>query len=372
MLEKGKISASQMGMMLFLAVVASGVMWIPGITGKYAQNDLWLSPIWAALIGAGTVWIAHRLHRMYPEKTSVQYSEEIMGKVAGKAIGFLFIFFYLHLSGFVVRSYAEFIVQNFLHKTPVSVVIITMIFVCTWAVRAGIEVIGRTAQLFFPVFLIPLLFVPLLISNMKLDYLFPILEHGLVPTLKGALVPGGWFSEMFLLSFLLPYVRNQEKGRSSALYAVIGVMLLLMIINFFILFVLGKQIGDFFFPVMVAFRYISVAEFFENMESLVMAIWILGMFVKISVFYYVTVLGASQWFRMSDYRSLVLPIGFLVGLFSFWSFPNFNTGLYFDIYAFPFYGPLIQTVLPLFLLIIASFRKKGQSQNQNLTAAKNK
>ncbi|MDR7319356.1 endospore germination permease [Brevibacillus nitrificans] len=370
MLEKGKISASQMGMMLFLAVVASGVMWIPGITGKYAHNDLWLSPIWAALMGAVTVWIAHRLHRIYPEKTSVQYSEEIVGKVAGKAIGFLFIFFYLHLSGFVVRSYSEFIVQNFLHKTPISVVSITMIFVCSWAVRAGIEVIGRTAQLFFPVFLIPVLFIPLLLKNMKLDYLFPILEHGLVPTLKGALVPSGWFSEMFLLSFLLPYVRNQEKGKSSALYAVIGVMLLLTTINFFILFVLGKQIGDFLFPVMVAFRYISVAEFFENMESLVMAIWILGMFVKISVFYYVTVLGASQWFRMSDYRSLVLPIGFLVGLFSFWSFPNFNTGLYFDIYAIPFYGPLIQTVLPLFLLIIATLRKKGQSQN--LTAAKHK
>ncbi|WP_055744228.1 GerAB/ArcD/ProY family transporter [Brevibacillus choshinensis] len=361
MLEKGKISASQLGMLLFLAVVASGVMWIPGITGKYAKNDLWLSPIWASLMGVITVFIAFQLHKMYPKQTVVQYSEEILGRLSGKLVSLVIILFYLHITGFIVRSYAEFIVVNFLHKTPISAVVASMIIVCAFAVIGGVEVVGRTAQVFFPFFLIPVFFMPLLLSDMKLDYLFPVLEHGVVPSLKGALVPGGWFSEMFVMSFFLPYVANHEKGMRSGLWSVFGVMMLLTIINLFILFVLGRQVGDFLFPVMVAFRYISVAEFFENMESLVMAIWILGMFVKITVFYYVTVIGASQWLRVSEYRSLVLPFGFLIGLFSFWSYPDFNAGLYFDTYAFPFYGPCIQTVLPLLLLIVGALRKRKQS-----------
>ncbi|QRG65082.1 GerAB/ArcD/ProY family transporter [Brevibacillus choshinensis] len=364
MLERGKISASQMGMMMFLAVVASGVMWIPGITGKYARNDLWLSPIWAAFIGVITVWTAIRLHRLYPQKSAIQYSEEILGRLGGKVIGFLMIFFYLHLTGFIVRSYAEFIVANFLHRTPVSVIVISMIGVCAFAVTGGVEVVGRTAQLFFPVFLIPVFFMPLLLGDMKLDYLFPVLEHGVLPSLKGALVPGGWFSEMFIMSFFLPYVKDVEKGMRSGFLTVFGITMLLTMINLFILFVLGKQVGDFLFPVMVAFRYISVAEFFENMESLIMAIWILGMFVKISVFYYVTVMGAGQWMRASEYRYLVLPFGLLIGLFSFWSYPDFDTGLQFDMYAFPFYGPSILTVLPLLLLLVGSLRKRQQSRSQ--------
>jgi len=365
MLEKGKISASQLFMMMFLAVVASGVMWIPGITGKYAHNDLWLSPLLAAIPGFFTTFIVLRLHKMYPEMTVVQYSEEILGRFAGKAFSLLILFFYLHISGVTVRYYAEFIVTNFLHKTPISVVVITMLAVCALAVMGGVEVVGRTASLFFPVFIVPLLAIPPLLGDMEFHQLFPVLEHGLLPPIKGAFVPGGWFCEMFLLSFYLPYVRDQQKTVRTCMYGVAAIMFFFVVVNLFSLFVLGKQVGDFLFPVNAVFRYISVADFFENPESLVMAIWILGMFVKISVFYYAVVLGASQWLGVSDYRPLALPFGFLIGIFSFWSIPNIDVGIFFDIFTFPLYSPLIQTLLPLLLLLVGTWRKRRQTVKQN-------
>lgn len=360
MLDKGKISAAQMGMMLFLAVVASGVMWIPGISGQYAKADMWLSPLWASFAGLLTVLVAYRLHVLYPERTAIQYSEEILGRLSGKAVGLVIVLFYLHITGFIVRSYAEFIVANFLHKTPITAVIVTMILVSAFAVSRGVEVLGRTAQLFVPIFLIPVLFMPLLVREMKLGNVFPILEHGVIPSLQGALVPSGWFCEMFLMSFYLPFVHNQTKGMRASLVSLLGIMLLLTIVNLFILLVLGKQAPDFLFPVMVAFRYISIADFFENMESLIMAIWIYGMFVKISVFYYASVLGASQWLKMSEYRTLVLPLGVFVGVLSFWSFPDFNGIVQFNTFTFPFYATLIQTLLPLLLLGVGSIRRKRE------------
>lgn len=116
------------------------------------------------------------------------------------------------------------------------------------------------------------------------------------------------------------------------------------------------------YPVMVAFRYISIADFFENLDSVVMTVWILGMYVKISVFYYATVLGTSQWLELSDYRPIVIPIGMLIAALSFWSMPNLNEAGRFDIVAFPFYGPLMQTICPLLLLGFAYWRKKGSSK----------
>jgi spore germination protein KB len=227
-----------------------------------------------------------------------------------------------------------------------------------------VEVLGRAAQLFLPVFLFPILFMPLLIPDMKLEFLFPFLEHGLTPSLMGAILPQAWFSEMFLMTFLLPLVTDGEKGMRSGLISVLGLTMLLTLINLFILLVLGKQAEDFLYPVMIVFRYISVADFLENLESVVMAIWVLGAFLKISVFYYATVLGTSQWLRLSDYRPIVWPIGLLIILLSFWSLPDFLALSRFDVVAFPFYGPLIQTLIPLFLLIIASLRKKTMRPKQ--------
>lgn len=359
MLRKEKISAGQLGLMMFFAISASAVTNIPGITGKYAHNDLWLSPFWASLIGFLTVYIAFTLHELYPNQSVIQYSSSILGRFPGKLASLFLILFYLHLTGLIVRGYAEFVVGNFLTKTPISVVMISMVIVNVFAVKGGVEVIGRTSQIFFFIFLLPAAFMPLLLGSMKFQYLFPMFEHGLKPSLMGALVPQAWFSEFFLMAFFLPFVSNREKSMRSGMLTVFGIMLLLTIMNFFILFVFGRQVGDFLYPVMVAFRYISIADFFQNLDSVVMGIWIIGEFQKISVFYYASVLGASQWLGMKDYRPLVLPFGILVMIMAFWSVPDQLTVGGFDASAFPFYGPLVQTLFPLMLLAIALLKKRG-------------
>lgn len=55
--------------------------------------------------------------------------------------------------------------------------------------------------------------------------------------------------------------------------------------NLFCLFLIGDLTDTFVFPVMIAARYITIADFLQHIESLIIAIWIFGIFVKISVFY---------------------------------------------------------------------------------------
>ncbi len=52
-------------------------------------------------------------------------------------------------------------------------------------------------------------------------------------------------------------------------------------------------------------RLVSIANFLERLESVVLMAWILGGFIKVGVFYYAAVLGRAQWLGLKDYRSLV-------------------------------------------------------------------
>lgn len=361
MLEKGKISAFQMGVMMYPTIIATAILSLPATMATYAHNDLWLSPIWASFAGFLTVYVSHRLHQYYPQQTLIEYSCQIVGLIPGKLIGLLYCFLYLMWTGQIVRNYAEFVVGAFLFNTPIVVVIASMILVCVFAVRGGIEVIGRAALLFMPLFVLPLcLMVLLLLPDLDWQNFFPVLENGIVPSLKGAVVPHIWLGEFWLTAFLFPLLADSSKGRKWGMLSVLAVTITMIATNLFSLFLFGSDVSSMLYPLMIASRYVSIADFFENLESVVMAVWVLGAFVKISVFFYVIVLGSAQLMEVTDYRPLVWPIGFLIVLFSFWGIPNMIVFNYLDETSLPYYSFFMQILLPLLLLLIAKLRNKPQ------------
>jgi spore germination protein KB len=83
----------------------------------------------------------------------------------------------------------------------------------------------------------------------------------------------------------------------------------------------------------------------------------MGLFVKVTVFYYAVVIGLSQWLNLSDYRPVVLPVGFLIVVMSIWVAPNLQELFEVIGTTYPFYKITVQTLIPTVLLLIALLRK---------------
>jgi spore germination protein KB len=361
MIEKGRISAIQMAIMMYPVVIGTGIIFIPGITSKYAKNDMWLSPIWASFIGFLTVLIAFQLHKMYPRQTIIQYSEHIIGRIPGKVLGFVFLFFYVQMNAGGVRIYADFVAGSFYSQTPLIVIISTMILVCAFAVRGGIEVVGRSAQLFIPLYVVFLMIIIiLLLPELDPKNILPIMANGVMPSIKGAITPQSWFAELLLISFLLPFLNDVEKGRKWGMISAVTIMLTFVVTNLVILFLFGETTSRYTYPLLAASRYINIADFLQHIESIVMAIWVAGTFIKFSVVYYAIVLATAQWLDLSDYRPIVFPFGFLTLLFSIWGVPSGVESAHYNSIIFPFYSLAVQTLIPLLFLLIAVLRKSNR------------
>lgn len=364
MIEKGKISALQMGMIIYSGIIATGILFLPASTFFYAGRDLWLSPIWASIIGFLTVFIVFRINQFYPKETIIQYSSHIVGTILGKVIGIAILLYYLHVTSLVAWQYGEFINGYFLPQTPQIVILGSMTLACAFALRGGLEVIGRMAEIIGPIFILLLLFIViLLLPDVEVKHLFPIMGKGMMPSIKGAFFPNVWFGQFFLLSFFLPYVTDRQKGGKWGGSLVLAVMLTMVVANIITLFILGEATSSFRAPLMAAVKYISIADFLSHLEALVMAIWVAGAFIKICMFYYVVVLGTAQWLDLSDYRPIIFPIGFLTVLLATWQIPNVSVYISYNRTVDPFLNPIIQTVLPMFLLLVAYIRK-GKHQNK--------
>ncbi len=364
MMDKGKISAIQLAILLYLAITSTAVLIAPAITGGVAEQDMWLAPIWGSVAGFLTVFIAYRLNRVFPEQTIIQYSGKIIGRIPGKLIGLLFLVYYLHLNALSLRQYGDFVVGNFLQQTPIFIVLATMVFVCAAAVRGGIEVMARSATIFIPlIFVLFLFIVIMLIPDLEPQHMLPVMENGIGPSLTGGFLASSWFMQFFLLSFFLPSLGKQQKGLKWGIFSVIATMLTFFLTNLFSLFIFGDVTSTFNYPVMSAVRYISMADFLQHMEAVVMAIWVTGTFVKIAVFHYVLVIGTAQWLNLSDYKQLVFPLGFLLVIVALWSAPNLQKVAHVLGTTWPFYDILVHVLIPILLLVGVWLRGKAAGKN---------
>ncbi|MFD0051866.1 endospore germination permease [Actinomycetes bacterium NPDC127524] len=373
MIEKGKISAFQMALILYPTIYATAILIVPAITGKYAGRDMWMSPILGSLMGFFTIFIMYKLHEIYPNETIIEYSKHIIGTILAKILGIAYILFFLYLGGFIMREYATFIIISFLPKTPMVVIIGSIILVSAMAVSGGVEVIGRASLIFVPLFILPIpVFMLLLAKDLDFKTILPIMENGMMPIIRGAFAPQAWFSEVFLMAMLLPYIKDRQKAVKWSIITVFAVMLSLVSLNLLNIFLFGELTLSYTYPVFKAIRYISLSDFFEHLEAAIIAIWMLGAFIKITVFYYALVLGTAQWLRLSNFKPIILPLGFLISLFGIWEFYNLQEQTEFSEIVFPLYVPLMSTVLPALLLVIAKFRKRDLLKKKANSGLSNK
>ncbi|GFN30097.1 GerAB/ArcD/ProY family transporter [Paenibacillus xylaniclasticus] len=201
MLENQKISALQMAVLLYSAVLATGFMVLPSFAAQHAKNDGWMTGLLAGFFGVLAILLAIGLHNGYPKQTIVEYAGQIVGRTTGRVIGLIYTVVLMHLTGVILREYAEFVKSNFLFNTPILFIILSMMVLSAWGVRGGVEVIARGAIVLTPLFILPLFILLMLIPVLELSNILPILTHGIVPVIKGSLMPGAWMSELFLMNF---------------------------------------------------------------------------------------------------------------------------------------------------------------------------
>ena len=64
-------------------------------------------------------------------------------------------------------------------------------------------------------------------------------------------------------------------------------------------------------------------------------------------------------------RVVIWPFAIIIVEFAFWSLPSTAEYVFLSYKVLPFYGPFVQTIIPLFLLMIAIVRKRNHKGTIN-------
>ena len=129
----GKEQISDKEAIVLLIMFIIGTTMIVG-TGGDAKNDAWIAGIVATVYFIPMLLIFSRLLSLFPGKDLFDIFSIVFGKIAGKILSVVYIWYSFHLGGLVLRNFGEFVNVVALPETPLFIPLLCLGLVCVIAV----------------------------------------------------------------------------------------------------------------------------------------------------------------------------------------------------------------------------------------------
>lgn len=364
MREEGQISAWQAMNLIVALILPTAILFLPTLIAMDARQDAWLSVVIAFGFGSVVAVLAARLAQRFPGETVIQFAPRLLGRIPGRIVGLVFIFYPFYITFVVQREFGELMTGLFYDRTPLPVFIITLTLLAAYLVYKGLEVVARVNDMIMFIFLSTFVLFILLIANaVRFEEFLPVLEFGPGPVLLGAIPPMAWFGEVLAIVMLVPFLAQKRQAVRAALGGLLITFAALQIVVFGATAVLGAQevvrvpFASFF---VVRRTEIAIFEVIQRQDAFFMMIWVGAMLMKLGAWFYLGVLALSQWLALKTHRPVVFPVAALLVTLSLVSWPNFSVFAAHAREAVPFVIGFVAYVVMPSLFVVASLRRRPE------------
>jgi spore germination protein KB len=360
MIDNVKVSAHQLLILVFLYSIGTVILHTPSLMAHIAKQDAWI----AAIIGTGAGIILTGLYikvgNLFPSLSLDRLNEKLFGRFIGKAVNTFFFFWAFVSASEIVFYIGDFVATFWMPETPSFAIHIMFSFIVILAVRLGIEPISRLTEiLFLPVTLLLVILIIAIVPKVEWMNIQPVLEFGIRPILRAALVFVSFFSFSSVM-FLMIYpslVTERKKAAKGFLKGTIYAGIILVIVMSLNILVLGVDLTTRnIAPSYALARKINIGNFVTRIEAFLALFWIMTVFIRGVVYFYVSVVVFSNIFEVKDYRHLCSPLGMIMVVFSLILFPNIQAAATYDKDIWLPFVSVVGLFMPLLLLVAARIR----------------
>ncbi|GHI00419.1 GerAB/ArcD/ProY family transporter [Neobacillus kokaensis] len=319
-MKKTKIDQKQMFSLMFLFILSSIVT---TLTPKAGQ-DAWIS-IFIGMLGSLILYffVYTKIYNHNPTLPLTGILAKVFSPYIGVPLSLIYVSYFIYITSIATRHLGDTITTHILSETPIAIVCLIMLLLVSYGCYLGIEVLGRTAEI-----LLIWMFIFGLTGNLsviasgiiQLKNLQPVLENGWLPVLKDAfpLAFSFPFGEIFLFLMILPHLNKPELARWTGLAALFLSGLSLSWTFFLIISVIGPFGTDTTdIPLLSMVGKINVANFIQRIDSIVVGTFVVGFFIKISLYFYAVVIGLTDIFKIKSYRLMIIPAASIVFISTF-------------------------------------------------------
>ncbi|OLS41190.1 endospore germination permease [Bacillus sp. MRMR6] len=357
-----KISALQLFYLMAGYVLGTAIILGLGLDSK---QDAWIFILIGMLSSLILMVVYTQLSGYLPGDSLVQMLPKIIGKFLSYPVILLYILHFTYSAARAVRELGHLIVTTILFETPIFVVIASFMVLMIYCLIGGVETFGRMAEIVFPIYILSLILIWILlfsVDQFNVDNLTPILGNGLKPVLKEA-IPSAInfpFGETIVIMMFFPYLNDKKYVRKVGISIILIGGILLTVNSIMMISVLGPEIySRDIFSLLAATQMVSVADFLERFDALIILMMVAGVFFKLGAFFFGAAVGISQLLKLRQTRSVLIALGTIITPLSLLSASSFVEHIEIGFkYYVPYIHTVLQIIMPILFLCIAFIRKK--------------
>lgn len=360
-----KLSLWQLAVLIFTFEIGSVA--VVGV-GNESKQDAWIAVAISTGLGIGLISFYIFLLKKLPGKNLFEIFTFCFGKWLGKLICFLYILYFFYIASRVLRDFCELMTTVIFEKTPIEVVSFTMMMIISYMLYLGLEVFGRMGEVFIPYvfsFIILIGLAILFSGEMEFKNLQPVLAEGFGPIFKHIFprmltFP---FGELVTFMVIIPYVTHFQKAGKVSLFAVLISGFIIMYQRLIAIVTLGPELLDrTVFPLLSAAREISLLQFIERVDLIIVFVVMFGIITKVGVFFYAGLKGLEHIVNL-PYRYMVFPLAAIISYCSIQITANYAEHIEEGLRFIPHYMHVpFQLLFPMMITPILIWKVKKQQR----------
>ncbi|QNK55536.1 endospore germination permease [Paenibacillus sp. PAMC21692] len=320
---KSGLGSRQFFILTFGLTVGTSILVTPSGLAATAREDAWLGGLAGYLINIGMAAMYIGLVKLFPEQNLFGMFEKAFGKWAGKAVSLLYLFYFLILAGTLLGNLGFFVTSEVLPDTPIDIVQILFLAACVMCAKTGIVVLARLGELMFPwILFFFMVLILALLPQIEWEYIAPMLEGGLDPVLKAGF-HASMFQELIVMVVFVPQLASLRNWKGAFLGGMTFGHLLLVSVVLFSVLILGiEQSANSTFPAYALAKTISLGNFLQRIEGILIALWIMTFFLKTMMLFFSMMQGMKTILGLKSASYAVYPIAVVLLLVAWNTYVN--------------------------------------------------
>ncbi len=305
---KGKISAFQFFVMLFLSRTLTTVTYLSSYTENIRLSDMLVQPIFRIIIGAVIMLPLYFLYRRHKDKNILEIVND-KSKFLGKFVSAIFVLYFFYFTVVAIARLDLFAGTIVFPETDVEYMLIFAVILCCYGAYLGLEALGRSSVISAILVVPALIFIMLtLVKKVDLLNLTPIFYNGVTSVVKVAVDSVGQTVEYGVIALMMPRVTG--KYRYGYYIWLLAQVSLMAIMFFFACTVMGNFASTQLFPF---HTMASLAEFsmFTRLDAIFTGVWIMCAFIKAGLLIYLQTEILSTYFGKFKKIHYLVAIGLL-------------------------------------------------------------
>lgn len=354
-----KISHIQLRALIVATVIGVGITSLPNNLANILGKDGWILIVLSALLVIPIILMMNYIFKTNPGKDYFQIGEETLGKPIFMICKLLFLLYLIVYCSYVVAVLSQLVIAFLLQTTPVEVIIFLFILTSFYISSMEIDIIARAGYFIYPIILgFVGLFFFISLPTADFSNMLPTFQSNFKDIPRGLLATSSSFIGFDVILFALPYVEDKKNALKSSMIALATITGIYLLVFFTTLtqFHLKQIQGQNFSLLMIAKTVDLPGYFLQNLDGVVMAIWILVVFATFAPAFFGTGKILSNVFKTKGHKYFLLalvPVIYFISLV-----PKNDIELYTNMVNILNILALLSIVIVPFLIFIVGFIKR--------------